>query len=99
MADVPGLIRLVHPAPAAAVVGLSAALGAILSQGAGLPPFGWPVALTTLSVLGSQITTGAMNDWGDLEREAALQPTKPIPTGEVTPGAALGPPRASRSRS
>jgi 4-hydroxybenzoate polyprenyltransferase len=90
MADVPGLVRLVHPAPAAAVVGLSFALGAILSHGAGLPPFGWRVILTTLSVLGSQIATGAMNDWADRDRDAAVQPMKPIPSGEVTPGAALG---------
>jgi 4-hydroxybenzoate polyprenyltransferase len=90
MASVPGLVRLIHPAPAAAVVALSAVLGAILSQQAGASPFGPRVVLTVLSVLGSQIVTGAMNDWADRERDAVTQPTKPIPAGAVTPSAALG---------
>ncbi len=83
------LVRLVHPAPAAAVVALSAALGAILSHEAGASPFGSRVLLTALSVAGSQIATGAMNDWADRARDAVVQPTKPIPAGEVRPGAAL----------
>ena len=81
----PGLVRLIHPAPAAAVVTLSAVLGAILSQQAGLPPFGVRVALTALSVLGSQIVTGAVNDWADRSRDAVTQPGKPIPSGQVAP--------------
>lgn len=85
----PGLVRLIHPAPAAAVITLSALLGAILSQQAGLPPFGVRVALTVLSVLGSQIVTGAMNDWADRSRDAVTQPTKPIPSGQVSPSSAL----------
>lgn len=85
----PGLVRLVHPAPAAAVVALSAVLGAILSQQAGLPTFGDRVALTVLSVFGSQIVTGAMNDWADRSRDAVAQPTKPIPSGQVSPASAL----------
>jgi 4-hydroxybenzoate polyprenyltransferase len=84
-----GLVRLIHPAPAATVVTLSAVLGAILSSQAGLPPFGIPVALTVLSVLGSQVVTGAMNDWADRERDAIIQPAKPIPAGAVTPSSAL----------
>jgi 4-hydroxybenzoate polyprenyltransferase len=90
MARVLGLVRLIHPAPAAAVVTLSAVLGAILSQQAGQPPLGIRVVLTTLSVLGSQIVTGAMNDWTDRDRDAVTQPAKPIPSGDVTPSAALG---------
>jgi 4-hydroxybenzoate polyprenyltransferase len=85
-----GLLRLIHPAPAVAVVTLSAVLGAILSQQAGLPPLGIRVVLTALSVLGSQVVTGAMNDWADRDRDAVTQPTKPIPAGDVTPSAALG---------
>ena len=85
----PGLVRLIHPAPAAAVVALSAVLGTILSQQAGLPPFGVRVALTVLSVLGSQIVTGAMNDWADRSRDAVTQPTKPIPSGQVSPSSAI----------
>jgi 4-hydroxybenzoate polyprenyltransferase len=89
MAGVLGLVRLIHPAPAAAVVTLSAVLGTILSQQAGLSP-GPRVLLTAVSVLGSQIVTGAMNDWADRDRDAVTQPTKPIPAGDVTPSAALG---------
>ena len=84
------LIRLVHPAPAAAVVILSAALAAILSDQAGDSPTSVRVVLVTLSVLGSQIVTGAVNDWADRERDAVTQPAKPIPAGRASPAAALG---------
>ncbi len=84
-----GLVRLIHPAPAAAVVSLSAVLGAILSQQAGRAPISAAVALTALSILGSQVATGAMNDWADRDRDAVAQPSKPIPSGAVTPSAAL----------
>ncbi|MGH2417110.1 MAG: UbiA family prenyltransferase [Candidatus Limnocylindria bacterium] len=85
----PALARLVHPAPAAAVVCLTAVLGAILSQQAGQPPLGIRVGLTTLAVLGSQVVTGAMNDWADRDADAVTQPSKPIPAGELAPSAAL----------
>jgi 4-hydroxybenzoate polyprenyltransferase len=83
------LVRLVHPAPAVAVVSLAAALAAILSAQSGLPAFGPRVLLVALSVLGSQILTGALNDWADRDRDAQVQPTKPIPAGTVRPTAAL----------
>ena len=83
-----GVIRLVHPAPAATVVALSAVLGAILSAQSGLDP-GWRLALTTLAVAGSQIMTGALNDWADRDRDRVAQPSKPIPSGAVTAGVAL----------
>jgi 4-hydroxybenzoate polyprenyltransferase len=83
------LIRLVHPAPTVAVVTLAGALGAILSAQSGAPAGGWRVVLVTLSVLGSQILTGALNDWADRDRDAAVQPNKPIPAGDVSPVAAL----------
>ena len=86
-------IRLIHPAPAATVVALSAALGAILRRRPGLDP-GWRLALTTLAVAGSQIMTGALNDWADRDRDRVAQPSKPIPSGAVSPGVALW----SRSR-
>lgn len=83
-----GLVRLVHPAPTVAVVALSAALAIILAgQAGGVAP--WRVALTVVAVLGSQIATGAMNDWADRHRDAVAQPTKPIPAGQTTPRAAL----------
>jgi 4-hydroxybenzoate polyprenyltransferase len=83
-----GAVRLVHPAPAATVIALSAVLGVILSIQSGLEP-GWRVAWTTLAVAGSQILTGALNDWADRDRDRIAQPSKPIPSGAVTPGIAL----------
>lgn len=90
MARVLAAIRMVHPAPALAVVCLSTVLGAILSNEAGAPAFGGRVVLVALSVLGSQIVTGVMNDWADRERDAVTQPSKPIPAGEARPSTALG---------
>jgi len=88
-APVRALIRLVHPAPAVAVVTLAAALAGILSVQAGGDAWGTRVVLVTLSVLGSQILTGALNDWADRDRDAVVQPTKPIPAGGASPRAAL----------
>ena len=77
-------LRLIHPAPAAAVVALSAALGAILATQAGLPiDEGW--ALTVLAVAGSQVFTGATNDIADRVRDAAARPEKPIPAPPIAP--------------
>lgn len=83
------LVRLVHPTPTVAVVGLAAALAAILSLQAGGPAVGPRVVFVTLSVLGSQVLTGALNDWADRHRDAIVQRTKPIPSGAVRPPAAL----------
>ena len=88
MRAVAGLVRLIHPAPAATVVALSAVLGAILSAQSGVDP-GWRLALTTLAVAGSQIMTGALNDWADRNRDRIAQPSKPIPSGLVSPAIAL----------
>ena len=88
MPTMPGLVRLIHPAPTVAVVTLSAALGAILSAQAG-GTVGWRLLLTTLAVLGSQILTGALNDWADRDRDRLAQPSKPIAARTVTPRAAL----------
>jgi 4-hydroxybenzoate polyprenyltransferase len=86
---VAAIVRLVHPAPAATVIALSAVLGAILSAQSGIEP-GWRLALTTMAVAGSQILTGALNDWADRDRDRIAQPSKPIPSGAVTPRVALG---------
>ena len=88
-ARVLALVRLVHPAPTAAVVILAGALAAILSSEGGDAPITMRVVLVTLSVLGSQIMTGALNDWADRDRDAMVQPTKPIPSGAVDPRIAL----------
>jgi len=84
-----GLIRLIHPAPAFTVTVLSGALGAILLAQDGHEPADPRLALTVLAVAGSQIMTGALNDWADRDRDLVAQPDKPIPSGAVTPQAAL----------
>ena len=81
-------VRLIHPAPAAAVVTLSAVLAVIIGQQVSAPA--WRMALVVLAVAGSQIATGAANDWADRRRDLAARPEKPIPAGEVTPGTAVG---------
>ncbi len=84
------LIRLVHPAPTAAVVTLATALGAVLLIQAGQSALDARLILTSLAVLGSQILTGATNDWADRGRDRLVQPDKPIPAGTVSPRLALG---------
>ena len=84
----PAALRLIHPAPAAAVVALSAALAVILTRQAG-QPIDWRVALIVLSVAGSQVATGAFNDWADRRRDASVRPEKPIPAGELTASTAV----------
>ena len=81
-------VRLIHPAPALTVITLSAALGAILLTQSG-QPLGWRLVLATLAVAGSQILTGALNDWTDRDRDRLAQPAKPIPSGVISPRAAL----------
>lgn len=83
----PAALRVIHPAPALAVVALSAALGAILSTQAGLPlGAGW--LLTVVAVAGSQVFTGATNDIADRVRDTAGRPEKPIPSGDLSLDAA-----------
>lgn len=89
MRPVLAVVRLVHPAPTAAVVLLSVALAAILSGESGLPPFGWRTFITGLAVLGSQVLVGALNDWADRRLDAVAQPGKPIPAGDLSPTRAL----------
>lgn len=84
----PAAIRLFHPAPTLAVVTLTAALATILaSQAGGVPASS--IVLITMAVAGSQVATGAANDWADRTRDAQHRPNKPIPAGEVSPSAAL----------
>ena len=80
-------IRLIHPAPALAVVALSATLGAILATQAGVP-IGDRWLLTVLAVAGSQVFTGATNDTADRFRDATIRPEKPLPAGELSLNAA-----------
>ena len=83
----PAALRLIHPAPAFAVVALSAALAAILATQAGLPiDERW--AFTVLAVAGSQVFTGATNDIADRFRDADARPEKPLPSGELSLNAA-----------
>lgn len=82
------ILRLVHPAPTVAVVALSAALAFILADQSGPVPLG-RLALTTVTVLGSQVMTGALNDWADRDRDRVARRRKPIVEGQVTPRAAV----------
>jgi 4-hydroxybenzoate polyprenyltransferase len=84
-----GAVRLIHPAPTVAVVALSAALAAILTGRSADAIDAVRIALVALTVLGSQIATGALNDWADRERDRIAQPAKPIPAGDLTPRTAL----------
>ena len=89
LARVQAAVRLVHPAPTAAVTTLSGALGAILLVQAGRPldaSWTWTVA----AVAGSQIFVGATNDLVDRARdEAAGRLSKPLAGGDLSPGAAF----------
>lgn len=82
-------VRVIHPAPAAAVILLTAALAAILLAQAGRPidaSWAWTVA----AVAGSQVFVGATNDLVDRARdEAAGRVTKPLAGGDLSPGAAV----------
>ena len=82
-------VRLIHPAPAAAVILLSAVLGLILLGRAG-QPVDHRLWLTVLAVAGSQIFTGATNDLADQDRDhAAGRSEKPLVAGDLTPGSAV----------
>jgi 4-hydroxybenzoate polyprenyltransferase len=89
LATVTAAVRLVHPAPALAVVTLSGVLGAILLAQAGRPiDAAW--LFTVAGVAGSQIFTGATNDLVDRGRDAAAgRLDKPLAAGDVSPGAAV----------
>jgi len=84
----PAAVRIIHPAPALAVVALTAALAAIIDLQAGHPLDG-RILLIVLAVAGSQVATGALNDWADRDRDAQARPEKPIPAGEICPAGAL----------
>lgn len=84
----PAPLRLIHPAPTLAVVTLSAALGGILLTQTDRAPDG-RLLLVVLSVAGSQIATGAFNDWADRFRDSVARPEKPLAAGTLTPRAAL----------
>ena len=84
-----GAVRLIHPAPALAVTLLSAALAAILAEQLAAPMDSGLLVLITLSVLGSQVVTGATNDLADMSRDVALRPDKPLVAGDLSPSTAL----------
>ncbi len=81
-------VRLTHPAPAIAVVAVSAALGVTLALQAARP-LDLRVGLIVLSVAGSQVATGALNDWVDRDRDRRAGRRKPVPDGELSARAAL----------
>jgi 4-hydroxybenzoate polyprenyltransferase len=85
----PALVRIVHPAPALAVIVLSAVLGAILLVQTG-QPIGAAWVASVAGVAGSQIFTGATNDLVDRGRDAAAgRLDKPLAAGDASPGTAV----------
>lgn len=84
----PAILRLIHPAPAGAVIAVSAALTGILLLQARLPVDARAV-LIVASVAASQVATGAINDWVDRDRDRRAGRRKPIPGGAVSPRTAL----------
>jgi 4-hydroxybenzoate polyprenyltransferase len=82
------LARVVHPAPAIAVTVLAGVLAILLGGESGAIN-GLRVALVVAAVAGSQVATGALNDWADRNRDAAAGRPKPIAQGLVTPGTVL----------
>jgi len=81
-------VRLIHPAPTAAVTALTAALAIILGRETG-GVSGATLALIMASIFGSQVFTGSTNDLADQTRDAILQPSKPLPAGDLSASTAL----------
>jgi 4-hydroxybenzoate polyprenyltransferase len=86
---VPAIVQLIHPAPTLAVTGLSIVLASVLALETPSEGAAARVALVSLSVLGSQVLIGALNDWADRHRDAGRR-DKPIATGKVSARTALG---------
>ena len=80
------MIRLVHAFPVTVVVTTSTVLILIASHGS---PGGGVLARAVTVVLLSQISVGALNEYVDRNVDAIAQPQKPIPSGLVSPAAAL----------
>lgn len=81
-----GLVRLIHPFPVTIVVATTVLLVVLFHRGT----TGFVFMLRAAGViLSSQITVGALNDYVDRDRDAAVQPRKPIPSGLVPARAAL----------
>ncbi|MFE1321329.1 UbiA family prenyltransferase [Kitasatospora phosalacinea] len=75
------LLRACHPAPAAAVTGLTAVMAAAAGRG----PLG--TLLTTGAVAAGQLSIGWSNDLVDRRRDAAAgRGDKPLAAGELTAG-------------
>jgi 4-hydroxybenzoate polyprenyltransferase len=75
-------LRLVHPFPSLLNTVLVAALAA-LAGGSGAT-----VGVLAVGMLGIQFSIGAVNDLVDVERDAAVKPWKPLPSGAVSAGVA-----------
>jgi 4-hydroxybenzoate polyprenyltransferase len=82
---VKALVELVR-APAALTVPGDAVAGAAAA--------GWPFGRRTLALTGASVCLYwagmALNDYADRELDAVERPERPIPSGRVTPGTALG---------
>ena len=78
---------LTHPGPSLLVTALVVAAAGLLTRQ--LPTARTAIGLT-LMMLPTQLATGALNDWADVELDRAAKPYKPIPRGMVARRGALG---------
>ncbi|MCA1598326.1 MAG: UbiA family prenyltransferase [Chloroflexi bacterium] len=80
------MVRIIHPFPVATVIVTSALLLIVAHRG-------WPgmsiEVRAVAMILASQVCVGAMNDYHDRDADALWQPSKPIPSGLVSPRVAL----------
>ncbi|HZU14154.1 MAG TPA: UbiA family prenyltransferase [Chloroflexota bacterium] len=81
-----GMARVIHPFPVAVVATTSTVLLIAVSP---RPLAAGFVARAALVVLLTQIPVGALNDLMDQGSDAVFQRDKPIPSGEISPDAAL----------
>jgi 4-hydroxybenzoate polyprenyltransferase len=78
----PAAVRIIHPFPTLLNVAATAGLAAVASDGV---PDAWLLARMLLMMLFTQSAIGAANDLFDRELDVAAKPSKPIPSGAITP--------------
>ena len=78
--------QLLHPWPSLATS--IAALGFALVFG--MRPSDARIAVIFITVLMTQLSISALNDWADRDRDAAAQRPRPVASGRIPPSVALG---------
>jgi 4-hydroxybenzoate polyprenyltransferase/geranylgeranylglycerol-phosphate geranylgeranyltransferase len=80
-------VRLPHPWAVLIVMLATALFGLLATSGNPDPLRFWPMLG---AMLGGQLAIGALNEYRDRELDALTKPHRPIPSGLVSPGGALG---------